>query len=257
MKKLTVKLWNYFLDILFPPICFGCKKRLPQRDANSVLCGACQNSFQILSGFYCPVCRGRLPAAKKICHPKAKFILAAATSYENAVGRELIHALKYRQLKRAIEPFKEIINQYVERTIGNLFLTSPSWLIIPMPLFLQRERARGFNQAELISEIFLQVIRKKFFHQSLQATKPASFIFEKDNLLRIKNTVSQTEMENYAARAENIKGAFRLRYPERITGRNVILVDDVFTSGATLREAAEVLKAAGARRIIGFVVAKT
>ena len=118
-------------------------------------------------------------------------------------------------------------------------------VVVPIPLYRRRERARGFNQAALIAEVFIQ---------HLQGI--GSVHIEYDNLIKIRNTVSQTKLNSYEQRAHNVHDSFSLTYPERVIGKNVILVDDVYTSGATIREAVSILKRAGAQKIIAFVVAK-
>ena len=117
-----------------------------------------------------------------------------------------------------------------------------NYLIIPIPLHKDRERQRGFNQAELIGKIIGEILNL-----------PA----EKNILARHKKTESQAKMKNWEKRSENLADAFSLRSSEAIKNKNIILVDDVHTSGATISEAAKILKANGAKKIIALVIAKT
>ena len=113
-------------------------------------------------------------------------------------------------------------------------------IVSPIPLHPGRERERGFNQSDLLAEIFSK-----------------HFGLAKINLLERKiNNQPQAKSKNYQERQENMKNCFSLVRGGSVKNKNIILVDDVFTSGATLREAARTLKKAGAGKIIGLVVAK-
>ena len=243
------RLWNYFLDVIFPQVCLSCKIYLQNRDGKlSLLCGKCQKQIEINNCFYCPKCGRRLPDAKKFCHQDVRFILAAATSYQNKVSRELIHILKYEKIKTALQPLTEITGLYINKVFRNPYLNIKNFIIIPIPLHPAKERERGFNQASLIAQAVLQ---------SLEAQSEVGLPrIETGNLARVKNTKSQTKTKNYEERKENITGCFKIKNPEVITGKNVLLVDDIFTSGATMREAVRILKLSGAKKIIGFVIAK-
>jgi len=232
-----------FFRIIFPPICISCRQKI--RDG--LVCGKCMSSTKIRSGFLCPTCDRRLPPERHglpertnppPCHPKSKFVLAAASFYENAVVRELIHVLKYRRIKEAAEPIAEIIGEYITKTIKD---DSSSFVIIPIPLHPRREKERGFNQSALIAEIV--------------ATE-SGFPIQSGNLTRTGKTNPQIQMKSYEERKSNVAGCFQIKKPELVAGQNIILVDDVFTSGATMKEATKTLKNGGAKKIIGFVVAK-
>lgn len=153
--------------------------------------------------------------------------------------------LKYKRIKTALNPLTEIMGSYLEKVISNLSLVISNSVIVPIPLHSKKERERGFNQAVLIAGVL---------HECLDVGCPK---VEIGVLTKTKNTKSQTDLKNYEERTRNIEGCFALKYPEKISGKNILLVDDVFTSGATMKEAVKVLKRAGARKIIGFVIAKT
>jgi len=230
------------LDIIFPPQCLICKKKLEDH----VLKVVCKNCFQkigINNGFFCPKCKKRLYEPKNNCHPETKFILAAATFFENEIIRELIYALKYKNLKSAVEPIFEILKIYLEKICAAEIFESNNFLIIPVPLHKKRERARGFNQTQLLAQ------KLSLFLNNVQ--------IEKNALIKTKNTKSQTELNNYEEREKNIAGSFAANEPQKIKGRNIILLDDVFTSGATMKEAVRILKEVGAKKIIGLVIVKT
>lgn len=230
---------KFFLNIIFPPRCVACQKVLPPQNSNNLICENCFAGIEINNCFYCPKCGRRLYETKSPCHKEEKFILAAASYHKNQSVRALIHALKYKRLKTAAEPLALILKLYLRKIGNNFSLNSENFSIIPMPLHFKKERGRGFNQAHLI----LQTLDNK---QEI----------EKNVLFKIKNTESQTRLKNREKRIENVKDSFEIRGKEKIAGKNIILFDDVFTSGATMREAARVLKEAGAKKIIGFVITK-
>ncbi|MDP3892653.1 ComF family protein, partial [Nocardioides sp.] len=115
------------------------------------------------------------------------------------------------------------------------------WVVVPIPLGAKRMRQRGFNQAALIAEIFAE-------HFSL--------VVEKEGFVRQKETRPQSEMENLESRLENARNCFKVTAPEKFSGRNIILIDDVSTSGATFLEAAESLKKSGAKKIVALAAVK-
>lgn len=229
---------NFLLGIIFPPVCLNCKRRLPGNNL-LVICKECFDQIEINNGFYCPKCKRRIPEEKNSCHGEEKFVLAAATSYENSVVRELIHGLKYNSIKNAAEPLAEILKLYLQKISTHKKLPS---VVIPVPLYPTRQKKRKFNQSSVIAQNI-----KGF----LEAT------IEDDAISRIKNTQSQIKSRNLEERENNVRNCFRVENVQKIKGRDIILLDDVYTSGATIKEAVRVLKDAGVKKIIALVVAKT
>lgn len=224
--------------VLFPPLCVGCRRRI----ASGALCSSCEALIEIRSGFVCPKCGRRLPEIGNTCHKETKFVLAAASFYENPVVKELVHALKYQRIRTALEPLSKIVKSYLKKVIKTKEIQNSIFIIIPVPLHAKKERERGFNQAALIARIVSDELKIKI---------------HEDNLIRTKKTNPQIKTKNYKEREKNVAGCFGIKNPALIAGRNIILVDDVFTSGATMKEAVRVLKKSGARKIIGFVMVKT
>lgn len=213
------------LDIFFPPICLNCKKYLEDGERDKLVCASCLASIEIYSNLF---------------YPFPGITLAAASSYSNPALKELIHYLKYKGFLKAGKALGEILTKYLNR----LNLNPQDFIIVPVPLYGTRHRKRGFNQAELLAEI----VGKHFNRPVLTKV-----------LKRIKETKPQIEISDYKIRSENIKGVFSVaeKQKELVKGKQIILVDDVCTSGATIKEAARTLKRAGARKIIALVVAKT
>ncbi len=239
-----MSLAQYLLDIIFPPACLACKSFLKNGGEKSEhLCATCREKLEFLSGFLCPICLRRLPEGERVCHKESRFILAAPLSYSNPVVRELIHTLKYNGLRTAAEPLASVLAAYLSASFENYKLRIENFILVPIPLHPNRERERGYNQAFVIA----QDLRDK-----LKTDIP---IFT-DVLTKVIPTPSQTEKKDYKEREENIRGSFKILKPELVAGKNILLTDDVFTSGATMREAARVLKSAGANKIIATVIAR-
>lgn len=236
--SLLKKLKNAVLDVLFPPICLSCQNFLFPEEKENKICRKCLDSVFVHSSFFCSICKARRPDDKKICHQEAKYILAAATDYQNDMVRNLIHFLKYNGWSGLIKTIEPSLQKYFE----NLNYNFSEFIIIPIPLHRERLRERGFNQAELIAEV---------------AVKFLNIPLEKDILKRIKETETQAKLKNSDERKINVQKCFALENPEKIKNKKIILVDDVHTSGATISEAARILKSAGAKKIIAFVFAKT
>lgn len=246
---------NILLDILFPPICLSCKNLLLEieRETHSTssqpsqsfggqagqarICLKCLGSIQIYSSFFCPKCRSRVPEIDKVCHKEIKFLLAPATDYQNPVVKNLVWFLKYHKWQSVIKIIKPIIESYLDI----LNCDFRDFIVIPIPLHSDRLKGRGFNQSELIAEIISRKIGTSL---------------NRNNLKRIRATKNQAELKNVNERISNIENCFALSNPKEIENKNIILVDDVFTSGSTMTEAVKVLKQAGAKKIIAFVFAR-
>ena len=225
---------DYLLDFIFPPKCVGCKKNV---ESEEVLCSECFASLKINQTLFCGKCRARLPNSVKICHRDFPYILGAATNYDGEIIKNTIHALKFRSVKSVAQPLAEILIKYAD----SLDLSFKNFSIIPIPLSRNRLRKRGFNQSELISKIF---------------SENFGLALETDVLIRSKHTKPQSETRSLAERKENVTLCFAVNGGLNITNKNIILIDDVTTSGATLLEAAKILKSAGAKKIVALTVAK-
>jgi ComF family protein len=135
----------------------------------------------------------------------------------------MIHSLKYQNTKEIADTLARLCLHHV----GGKTMT-----VVPVPLHPKRLAKRGFNQAEVLAErmgLFVQLILK-----------------------RVKNTISQTGLSRFA-REQNVEGAFVCT---QSVGGEILLVDDVATTGATMNECARVLKRAGATKVYGLVVAR-
>lgn len=234
------KIKNAFLNACFPPACLYCQKNIQPNDLKTNLCADCLNKIIFYDTLFCAKCRARLPENKKICHKDALFILGAASSYDEPL-KSLIHKFKYDSWARLALPLGEKLAAYLENLPElNQFLKKS--IIIPIPLHPKRKNRRGFNQAELLGRIVAEKL---------------NLPMAVDILTRDKETQSQAVLKDWEQRKLNVENCFKLNKPELITNKNIVIIDDVFTSGATMREAARALRAGGAKKIIALVMAKT
>jgi len=226
------------LDLLFPVLCLNCQKE------GEILCEQCRNSLSWLVPT-CFVCRKmaltmeKMPAGRTCaaCRKKTKiFAYLSPFSYDSTVIRELIHSLKYSRIKMVSGVFADLLRQYFN--YQRVFFP-PNSLFIPIPLHKSRKRIRGFNQTELIS---------------CQLEKLLGIPVQAGILKKIRKTAPQTEL-SATERRQNVINSFAVFNAEAIKNKIILLVDDVKTTGATLEEAARVLKKAGAKQVWTITVA--
>lgn len=235
-------LFSEIYNTLFPPLCLGCQELLAG-GADEVFCQKCRPLVSYLTQSHCPVC-GTVypdsPAFDHLCgrcldvHPDYDAARAVCT-YEGVI-LEAIHKFKYgRNITAGSALARLLVNfKFPDIDIGAYDL------IVPVPLHIQRLRRRGFNQSLILA-------------QSLAEKYQIELDF---SILKRKNqTSSQTGLDK-KERAINVRGAFLCVCPEKLRGKNVIIVDDVYTTGATLNECAQNLKKAGADRVVAVTLAR-
>jgi len=172
----------------------------------------------------CPLCR-------RVAPPFAKAV--AYGSYQGGL-REMIHLLKYA----SVFPAAKVLGRMVAEAMSGLepLFAEGAILVIAVPLHKSKRRQRGFNQADLIAKAALK------FHPA------GRFRLAGNILLRQRDTESQIGMTSHQRR-ENLRGAFAVARAEEVNGREVLLVDDVLTTGATAAECARLLLRAGASKV--------
>ncbi len=211
---------NNLLDIIFPPKCIVCKKN------GSYLCSRCLS-----------LCK----EAEREC-PKWVYPIF---DYRNPAIKKAIWLIKYKGRKKLVEVFAEILYGGIIEELSELKLmenfTEP--LLIPIPISRKRQKERGFNQTEILCREILRIDRNGYL------------FFENNILVKTKETEHQARIKNKNERLKNLLGTFEVRNESLIQNRNIILIDDVTTTGATLSEARKTLRSAGANKIIAFTIA--
>lgn len=183
---------------------------------------------------------------KYICEKCELFLSEAPSIFHQGSLEEVIGCWEYEGLaKRIIFKIKydgvfDAINELIETAFEKREPYLPENTIITfVPMFREKERIRGFNQAKLIAKKLGKITGRKVLPL----------------LEKIKDTRSQTKLDK-VERLANMKDSFRKK-EETVCPNNVLLVDDVWTSGATMKECAKILKKSGAKRIFGFTLART
>ena len=246
--------WNrwglglYFalLRFLFPTPCSICQGPL-EVGSRSVVCGACWGRVRLLLPPFCPRCGRPFAAATLTYSPshrcqacrvrKPHFLLArAAALYERDESlRDILLLFKHG---RRIAVGRHLGRLMAERAMA-LFDLSGIDTILSVPLHRSRERERGFNQAYILAKM----LSRRHGVPILTGV-----------LDRIRPTPPQTGKRR--ERIRNVRGAFRVQRPEKIRGRSILLIDDVYTTGATVNECAKVLMRAGARVVWVYTLAR-
>lgn len=220
----------FLLDLLFPKFCLGCGK------FGSYICSSCFLKIHPLPYLKCPVCSRA--SIDGITHPRCKkrFGLDRVISFFPYTGivQKAIKIIKYRYAYK--------VTGDLLRSVSLPELPKQS-VFIPIPLYPSRRRFRGFNQAEIIA----RVLSKRF-----------DISVRTDIIDRIRKTVPQVDMKNRKERLSNMKGVFRVNEAsiKSVQQSTIILVDDVFTTGATMQSACGLIKRAGVKTLWGLTIAQ-
>jgi ComF family protein len=234
------KIKKLALDAIYPQFCLNCNKE------GSVICADCFSLIEISEYTFCPFCSTPQRVFKKgTCDKhqnKSLDGLFSATPYSEALVKKLIYNFKYSLFLKTLSPYLAylIIAHFISSQNQQILNSGENSLFIPIPIHKNKKRKRGFNQSELIAK-----------ELSLVSNIPLNA----NVLIKTKKTQSQTKLTK-EERAQNVKNSFKITNPEIINKKIIFLVDDVFTTGSTMFEAARVLKKAGALQVWGVTVAR-
>lgn len=208
-------IWQRLLHWLYPPHCPGCRRRVPA------------------SGTWCPTCWGEIWHPRMIPGSRKAHLAGCYAVGDYRAGlREAIVSLKFRKQKHQIPFLVTLLESFPwqDRLGGD-------WLYVPIPISEERRRERGFDQTE---EVFGEYCRRHGCRW-----RPL--------LRKVRHTQAQSGLPRHL-RKDNIKGAFAME-DASLQGQRIVLVDDIFTTGYTMYEAARILHRAGAGEIVGWVLA--
>lgn len=226
------------MNLVFAPVCLVCSASIPTSQSQRLVCPSCRSRLRALPPPHCPRCWEPLPAGvqcRPLCaacetYPPAVRAIRSAVAIDG-VARSLVHALKYRGWQAVAEP--------MARRMAELpwpwDVDEEARVVVPVPVSAVRWRERGYNQAELLARHFAALTNRTC---------------EPTLLVRARATETQTALHP-AERRANVAGAFAVPPGARavLDQAHLLLVDDVWTTGATALACADALLAAGARAV--------
>lgn len=227
---------KHFLNLIYPLFCLLCKVKLhPLSD--KPLCDICWSKIEFNLPPYCRICGRHLPAPSQNqvllcqdCHKRRYFFSAAhSVCVYDGIIKECIHLLKYNRKLALVGPLSELLFDFSRRYLD----LSACDLIIPVPLHRAKLRQRQFNQAALLAAALGRAYSKESAEKIL---------------IKIIPSPAQVKLSQ-KQRLRNVRGAFKVRSGRLLKEKNVLLVDDVLTTGATVNECAKTLLEAGCARV--------
>lgn len=230
---------NGLLGLLFPAHCAGCGRRV---EANLDFCGDCWENLPVLRAPLCQKCSHPFSGTQAVpecpnCHEADfAFDLAVSVVQSRSVVREMIHRLKYGREIWLTRPLAALLRRGLDDPRLREFAVDA---LVPVPLHPRRLREREFNQAALLAG-----------HLSRATGLPVC-----DALQRSRYTGTQTALDR-RGRRQNLRNAFALRKHIDVSDLNLLLVDDVLTTGATLDACAATLLEHGAARVRALTLAR-
>ena len=261
LRKKAGSIWLFFLDLIFPIEGLGCGRE------GEWLCSACFKAINLKSEQYCLNCKktndfGQFCPTCRLNYDLNGIWIAAL--YDDRLVARAIKSLKYYFVSSLVGDLSRLLISFVDALMEQARIVKPelafglAWrsfrkiqglpsalldfqgnLIVPVPLSKKRLRWRGFNQAEILAQSFAGHYGREMNGR---------------DLVRLKHKKPQAKLSE-AGRLINLKNCFVWQGAD-LRRRNIILIDDVVTTGATLNECAKVLKANGAGEVWGLVVAK-
>ena len=225
------------LDWIYPPVCVGCGLIIPVnkvQEKEMGMCLHCQELFEPIEPYTCKVCG--VPTKIEVdrcvsCLGKSfEFDKNTATFLYDELIRDLLLKLKFTRKKQIAHSLGQLWAAHVKDIPKDVSL-------VPLPMHAKKKRERGFNQAEVLAK----ALGKKFGVSVVNAVE------------RVVDTPPQSGLHP-RQRVDNIKGAFAVVKAENAKGKNYIVVDDIYTTGASLNECARVLKDAGAKSVCGLTL---
>lgn len=228
-----------FFDLIFPRFCVGCNK------LGTYFCKKCSQDI-LQADLICPNCKNQSVggATHPLCQsPDSLDGLWSFGSYRGNLQKG-IQRLKYQFVSDIAPTLVNLMIVYWSKN-SPLFLEEVrqdrgmNWLIVPVPLHPKREKFRGFNQSKILAKLLAKKLDLKYA----------------ETLKRVRFTEPQVNLKS-VKRLQNIKGAFILNPKHSIQNSNVILIDDVWTTGSTLKECCRVLKSSTVKKVWGVTLAR-
>jgi competence protein ComFC len=211
---------NTILEVVFPSKCISCDKK---------------------GSYFCLKCLSLCPSAER----ESASWINPLFDYRHPPIKKAVWLIKYKGKKKIAHIFAEVMYGRIIEELADLRIMDnfKNPILIPIPLSKKRLRERGFNQAEIICKEIIKLDENKYLQMNTRS------------LYKIRDTEHQARIKNRADRLKNLSGTFEIKEVGAVKDKNIILIDDVTTTGATLAEAKTILKSAGAKKIIAFTIA--
>jgi len=229
-----------FFDLLFPKICLGCQKK------GYYFCPSCISKIKLIEKQICPVCQKYSPFGQthRFCQTKWSIDgLFSVFSYQGII-REAIHQLKFKYVTDLTEELFNIIVTSLDKSdhfdLMKQYIQVKKPVLISVPLYWYKKNYRGFNQVEIFGE---------------KLAKFWGLEFRRDVLVRSKFTQPQFGLGK-KVRKKNIENAFSVLSNIHSPLFNLLLIDDIWTTGATLKTCGSLLKKAGVKKVWGLTLAR-
>ncbi len=238
-------MWKEFLkgfeSIIFPHYCLSCNKHIENKEHIEGVCLECLEKISFIDAPFCVSC-GKNLNDNRFCfcsnckNSTYEFSRSWSVCKYEGIMLKLIHQFKYKGFTKLHRLFSQLMIEFIQKHIP----IDKIDCIIAVPLYKKRLQDRGFNQAHLLSEPIAEYFKKDYF---------------KNTVHRFKNTPSQTKLDKYK-RFNNLKNAFCVKEHSRIKNKNIMIIDDVFTTGATVSELSAALKNTGANSVVSLTLAQ-
>lgn len=228
------KCFNKIVNFIFPAQCVICRTFIENNDG---ICYECLNKIDFITDPKCAYCG--YPFEIKFSNKNNLYVCPRCLKLKPKFDK-CVSSVRYNDAsKKIILPFKHADKTNYAKIMGRMMASTVSPFIekvdfiVPVPIHLKRMLKRKYNQSALLVGVISSITGKPALYNTLVRTH----FKESQGHLSVKD------------RKLNVSGAFAIKNPFKIKGKNILIVDDVFTTGATINECAKVLKSAGARRI--------
>ncbi len=256
--------FGWFADMIFPIRCIGCYK------FGEYVCQGCLRKISIKKSFECIGCKRNTPLGQT-CYLCAKtfFVdqLLIVADFKDPLVEKMLKFFKYKFIADLEWPISILVKKYLKwltlnkkfnvfeehnpraqraeqqpnRAVAAWPSSNDGPLLVPVPLHFRRLNWRGFNQSELLARNIADTFQMEISCEVIE---------------RLNNVTPQADIKEKEERLKNLNGIFKVLDKDKIVGREVLLIDDICTTGATLNECAKVLKAGGAVKVTALVVAR-
>lgn len=229
---------NYFIGIIYPYRCPSCRRIVN----NNSFCESCWKKLFFIEKPYCVICGEQLNVKTD-----SDLICGKCIKFKYNFDRNFSVFIYNRTIAKAIYKFKfgrktflaEFFAKFLAKKTNNVKID----YLIAVPIHKKRLKTRGYNQSLLLVK---------------EVSKITNIPYISNLLLKDKNTVPQSKLKS-SKRKTNLKSVFNInkKYIENIKGKNIGIIDDVFTTGSTINECAKILKKSGANKVFGFTIVKS